>query len=798
MTSNESDKNPSRIYPADDNASKRFGTNSISYNVKSDEVRPLDLKSNVEEPPKKYPKVVFLIILNEFCERFSYYGLRTVLFLYLTKFVMMEQDTATAVYHAFTMLCYFSPLMGAILADGYIGLYRTILYVSIVYFLGEVVLTLTSIGPLGAPNTWGPAIGLIIIALGTGGIKPCVSAFGGNQFHPSQTRYLETFFSVFYLSINIGSTVSTLITPIFRSDVRCFGRECYPLAFGVPALFMLTAIVVFAIGTPYYNRQNDKKSGPNVILQTFGCIVLAVKNKFTSKEKKEHWLDYADTKYSGSLIHDVKSFCKVIVVFLPLPIFWALYDQQGSRWTAQAQQLNGRLGGFTIKPDQFQAVNPIFIVILVPLFDFVVYPLLAKINVLKNLLTRMALGLLFAIAAFAIAAVLESQMQAAFKDLNRPTQMRVMNFAPCSLNIETLDPKFDFKMALEEPVFNKNKYFNIPTDKSDKFFNADTQYVDFHVTGTCKNNIDIDQEITITNKDLPKNLVFHLDANKIQVSEFKYSTNQIIGESLLKVQEFKDLQQEFGAFKVQVKNKKDKVDFNVTVAGAEQKQFALVKSGNTPAVDKSYTSLDYDEYNVTVSINDQEEVKAVKMLLETCGCYTFLLFKNEVEDQARLDFIVLTDTYPNGISLLWQLIQIFVMTIGEILFSISGLAFAYSQAPVTMKSVLQSVWQMTVAFGNLIVVIIAEAKFVDNQVYEYIIFAGLLGVATIIFGILAFFYKYSDPKEHTKEKEEEKMQEALQAGVENPDYIGDDHTFFHKDIEHMVQLTGRSNEVVKF
>ena len=133
------------------------------------EQQPQQQKQQDDNVPKKYPKVVFLIILNEFCERFSYYGLKTVLYLYLTKFIGQDDNTATSIYHAFTMLCYFSPLMGAILADGFIGLYKTILYVSVVYFVGEVILCLTSMAPLGAPNLAGPVIALVIIAIGTGG-----------------------------------------------------------------------------------------------------------------------------------------------------------------------------------------------------------------------------------------------------------------------------------------------------------------------------------------------------------------------------------------------------------------------------------------------------------------------------------------------------------------------------------------------------------------------------------------------------------------------------------------------------
>ena len=87
------------------------------------------------------------------------------------------------------------------------------------------------------------------------------------------------------------------------------------------------------------------------------------------------------------------------------------------------------------------------------------------------------------------------------------------------------------------------------------------------------------------------------------------------------------------------------------------------------------------------------------------------------------------------------------MSIGEIMFSISGVTFAYSQAHASMKSVMQAVWFLTVAFGNLIVIIIAEARITTNQVVEYIFFAGLLFAATVIFTILAWFYKYVDPNE---------------------------------------------------
>ena len=295
-------------------------------NLKND----VEKAETVETTKKGFPKQVFLIILNEFCERFSYYGLRTVLIIYLTKFISVPDNTATAYYHAFTMICYFSPILGAIISDGYIGKFRTIVYLSILYFIGELILCLTSIKPLGAPNLAGPLVGLLVIGFGTGGIKPCVSAFGGDQFKDEQKKYLDTYFSLFYLSINIGAFIASLVTPALRSNVQCFDENCYPLAFGVPTALMLIAIIIFVIGKPLYHfKKIDRKE--NVIINLSKCIYYALKMKIKSKAKKEaHWLDYAKDKYDEKFITDVKTFSKVVYMFLPLPIFWALFDQQGN------------------------------------------------------------------------------------------------------------------------------------------------------------------------------------------------------------------------------------------------------------------------------------------------------------------------------------------------------------------------------------------------------------------------------------------------------------------------------------
>nr|BAA22632.1 pH-sensing regulatory factor of peptide transporter [Homo sapiens] len=174
-----------------------------------------------------YPLSIFFIVVNEFCERFSYYGMRAILILYFTNFISWDDNLSTAIYHTFVALCYLTPILGALIADSWLGKFKTIVSLSIVYTIGQAVTSVSSINDLTDHNHDGTPdslpvhvvlslIGLALIALGTGGIKPCVSAFGGDQFEEGQEKQRNRFFSIFYLAINAGSLLSTIITPMLR------------------------------------------------------------------------------------------------------------------------------------------------------------------------------------------------------------------------------------------------------------------------------------------------------------------------------------------------------------------------------------------------------------------------------------------------------------------------------------------------------------------------------------------------------------------------------------------------------
>ncbi|KAJ1507887.1 hypothetical protein HMI54_015157 [Coelomomyces lativittatus] len=403
-TSASSSSSPTPLLEVDPSTASRYRTLSSSSPTPSLRLPTLSSNSSSSSsslsPPalKDFPFSVFFIIGNEFCERFTFYGIKAILFMYLTQSLRVSPNLATAVVHAFNVVAYCCTLFGAILSDAYWGRFKTIFILSLVYCLGSVLLSVSS--AIETLATWGLIVGLGLLALGTGGIKPCVSAFGGDQLPVS---HLTLYFSWFYFAINSGSLVSMILTPLLRSHA-CLGHpHCFPLAFGVPSILMCVSTLIFLSGSHFYKMQPP--SG-NMVMEVIKAIKAAWMNQHRVP-KQSHWMDYAlfDGRFSSAFIHDVKQLLAVLYVFLPLPIFWTLYDQQASRWTAQALQLNPHFKVFgwnlTLQPDQMQVTNAILILILIPIFQSYVYPYFPSWTPLKKMNYGMVCtGLSFFVASY--------------------------------------------------------------------------------------------------------------------------------------------------------------------------------------------------------------------------------------------------------------------------------------------------------------------------------------------------------------------------------------------------------------
>lgn len=336
----------------------------------------------------------------------------------------------------------------------------------------------------------------MLISIGSGGIKPCVAALGGEQFTlPQQAKQLAIFFSLFYFSINLGSFISSSVTPILREDVHCLGmNDCFPLGFGLPAILMIISIIIFLSGKSLYKMLPPQG---NMLVKVAACIWVSWKriilqkdnhqdpfqNAISTKslEKKinvrSHWLDYAEEKYGKKLVKETKILLNVLVLYLPLPFFWALYDQQGSRWTFQATRMDGDIGFYIIKPDQMQVLSSILVLLFIPLYEVALYPLLNLVGV-RRPLQKIALGGILAGISFLCSMGVEIYLEKTYAVLPKAgeCQVRIFNGLNCDFNLYT-------DMPTTATSIDANSYF---VDLNVKFTGNEAVF-QYNLTSTTPN-----------------------------------------------------------------------------------------------------------------------------------------------------------------------------------------------------------------------------------------------------------------------------------------------------------------------
>lgn len=309
------------------------------------------------------------IISNEAAERFSFYGMKAALAIFLANYLGvlggsdLTQSQATSYVSYFTGAVYFTPLLGALIADTFFGKYRTIVTLSIVYCLGHLALAMMGVG--GVVQGWLLA-GLGMIALGAGGIKPCVSAHVGDQFGKENLYLLPRIFNIFYFSINTGAVISNLLIPWI---LKWYGPHW---AFGIPGVLMALATICFWMGRDKF--VHIPAQGMSFLKETFSREGMTV-------------------------------LLKLMVLFYAfVSMFWCLFDQTATTLVFQAEKMNLNLLGIKLLPSQIQAFNPFLILVLIPLFTLVIYPKVGKIIKLTPL-RKVGAGLFLTILSFAIIAL---------------------------------------------------------------------------------------------------------------------------------------------------------------------------------------------------------------------------------------------------------------------------------------------------------------------------------------------------------------------------------------------------------
>lgn len=442
---------------------------------------------------------VLSILAMEAAERFTYYGFRAVLVLYFASHLHFSDSASVSLFAYTGSLAYFTPLVGALTADMYLGLYNTILIFGVFYTVGLVLLTYAAYLREDEDHYYAKVyiftfLGLFFICFGTGGIKPCVSIFGADQvLHKkinneedsssgteAENVLVQNFYAWFYFCINLGSVMSFLFIPIIRST---YG---YGAAFLLPTIFIAVAMFCFIHRRDeYFVREiSSSKTGndisvaapkisnnltidtqdeendvpPPSLFTTFHILFILMvqksrdifqcepKRTFSNldlEERVERQLilssnsadsnDYDESRshsltdlqqkrsstehypdcttatllqnnFSPNHVADTRALLRILPVFAMIPVFWMLYDQNSSMWTLQAQRMN--LHG--LQPEQLGLINPVLIMLLIPLFDVILYPFAESCNINTSHLRRMCVGMFLTACSFFMSAALEN------------------------------------------------------------------------------------------------------------------------------------------------------------------------------------------------------------------------------------------------------------------------------------------------------------------------------------------------------------------------------------------------------
>lgn len=380
-------------------------------------------KATLRHVGESLPFAVFLVAIIELSERFTYYGCQGIFQNYVQRpldgsqgpgALGMGHQGATGLTTFYTFWCYVTPLLGGLIADQYLGKYKTIVTFAGVYWCGLLILVCTSIpSSLRAGAGLGGYIASILLTgLGTGGIKANVAPLIAEQYKRRTMAIavtkkgervvidpyvtIQRIFLIFYWSINIGA-LSLLATPYMERDIGFWSAYLLCLC-----MFMV-GITVLVLGRKQYV---DRPPDGTVVLDSFKAVGLMIRHR-NMDAAKPSWL--AQNKASKTVSWDdnfVEELKRALVgckVFTIYPIYWVCYGQFSNNFVTQA----GQMAGHGIPNDLMQNFDPIAIIVFVPLMDRLVYPLLRKARIPFKPISRITFGFWIAALAMAYAAIVQ-------------------------------------------------------------------------------------------------------------------------------------------------------------------------------------------------------------------------------------------------------------------------------------------------------------------------------------------------------------------------------------------------------
>ncbi len=609
-------------------------------------------------PSDRFPAGIPFIVGNEGAERFSFYGMKAILYVYLAALYIgfVDQATldpgvvaqtkarATEVVHLFVAGVYAFPLIGAVLADRLLGKYRVIFYVSLIYCLGHAVLAVAGrFGALGdfGNAEWAMYMGLGLIAVGSGGIKPCVSANVGDQFNQSNGHLVTKVFQIFYFIINYGSFFSTLLTPYLYKE---YGAE---VAFGVPGILMGVATFVFWLGRDRFVKIPPRAPGKLGLLDVGATILL---------------------------------FSPLFATIYGWFVVFAHFDAGNLEGAA-------KFSAFLAQPSEYLSL------------------------------------VIGAAVAFVVGIVLFNVRQRLQPD---PGFLAVLLYTlrqqklrkPGSGFFSVAEEKFGQEAAEGPPavlrimlVFSMVSVFWALFDQHASTWVEQARQMDLALsvpamTGKYMVGLVVGLSLLaglwlmlwVANRSLPKNLI--------------RGVLGLAGVGLL-------------------------ATIILDLTRGEWWQVNLLPS-QLSALNPLMVMMIIPGLNVLIYSPLKKrgiefrplQKMTVGMFMSAVAFGVAALLQAAIEAQG-----------VGKVHALWQILPYLIITTAEVLVSVTGLEFAYTQAPRAMKSTIMSFWLLCVTFGNLLVAFLAPLQKTYSLSVFFWVFTGLMAAAAVVFMTMAYFYK---------------------------------------------------------
>ncbi|KAJ1725034.1 peptide transporter ptr2 [Coemansia erecta] len=387
----------------------------------------------------RIPPAAIFIVLTELAERFTYYGITGPFQNYIQNgyktgprpgAINGGQHMATGLGNFFQFWCYLTPIFGAIVADQWLGKFKTVLLFSIIYIIGDLILTLTSI-PASIRHGGalpGMIIAMITIGMGTGGIKANVSPMvaeqygryrpfvrklkNGSEVVVDRELTVQSIFNWFYWAVNVGG-LSAIATTEIEANV-----DFWP-AYLLPTLMFVFCVLVFWLGR---KRYVITKPNGSIVIKAYGTITTALRNRRKAKAenqlligedgKKANWMDYAkpsnnfcdaSVQWDDKFVDELRIAIRSCKIFLCYPIFWLCYGQLSNNLISQSGQMNTG----SVPNDIMQNIDPLCIIILIPVFDWLIYPGFRRCGMELRPVARITIGFLVAALSMAYAAIIQ-------------------------------------------------------------------------------------------------------------------------------------------------------------------------------------------------------------------------------------------------------------------------------------------------------------------------------------------------------------------------------------------------------